>query len=51
MSDQQSLKERIKFQLQFMALMLVSDRKGEAAEAYEKALSLIDQLPEEEVSQ
>ena len=37
-----SIKEQIKFKLQFMSLMLVAGRHDEASKAYEDALQMIE---------
>ena len=36
--------KRAKFKIEFMALMLISDRKDKAAEAYEEALRELKQI-------
>tara|TARA_Y100000289_G_C3848975_1_gene112503 strand:+ start:95 stop:286 length:192 start_codon:yes stop_codon:yes gene_type:complete len=41
MSDK-PIKEKIKFKLQFMSMMLVAGRHDEASKAYEDALQMIE---------
>ena len=36
--------KRAKFKIEFMAMMLLADRKDEAAEAYEEALRELKQI-------
>lgn len=44
--ETKTLKERIKFQLEFMLFMLQVDRMDEANSAWANALELIDQIEE-----
>ena len=42
--DCRAAAKRAKFKIEFMAMMLLADRKDEAAEAYEEALRELKQI-------
>ena len=42
--EPQTIPEKLKFQLEFMAMMLMTGRADEAAAAHEKALDYVDEL-------
>jgi hypothetical protein len=44
MSNDKTLAEQLLFQLQFMGMMLMVDRQEEADTAYQKALTLAQEL-------